>query len=116
MLARLRRDDGIARAAGSAGTLWSQQAYRMVRAYLMDHEFFHVDEFWSWAMPKGLSPGTQPKAIGAVIQRASRDGLMTKTRIGMPSVRSNMTAKPVWRSETYRGVRTGLFRGEVIPR
>lgn len=116
MLARLRRDRGMAQAATTAGVTWADQAYRMVRAYLEGHEFFHVDEFWSWAIPKGLPEGESPRAIGAVIQRARRDGLMHKTRVGAPSVRSNTSDKPVWRSLTYRGARTDTFRGVPIPR
>lgn len=110
-----RRDAGMDRAATTAGPSWAAMAYEWLRTYLRQHQFFHVDEFWDWSLSRGMDMGPSPRGFGAVIQRAARDGLMTKTRISMPSVRSNLSPKPVWRSATYRGVRNNIFRGERIP-
>jgi hypothetical protein len=110
-----RRDDGMARAASHAGDTWAAAANRMIVAYLYHHEFFHVDEFWDWAIPRGLPEGESPRAIGPVIKSVARQGSMTKTLVSLSSVRSNLSAKPVWRSELFAGARNLTFRGVPIP-
>lgn len=109
-----RRDDGMARAERHAGRPWKERAIRAVRTYAERHEFFHVDEFWEWAMARGLPEGDSPRALGPVIKQAARDGYLDRTRVSAPSVRSNTTGKPVWRCPRYVGARTGLFRGGPV--
>ena len=111
-----RRDAGMARAAEHAGTPWATLAYGWLQAFAQHHEFFHVDEFWDWSLPRGMTEGPSPRAFGAVIQRAAKAGLISKTRVSAPSVRSNLSPKPVWRSDAFHGTRSDAFRGEPIPR
>lgn len=108
------RDRGMAVSAANQGPAWKELALEAVQAFCEEHEYFHVDEFWSWAAERGFDSGPSPRGLGAVIQRASRGGIIEKTGRGAPSVRSNLTDKPVWRSRTFQGRRTGLFRDTRI--
>jgi hypothetical protein len=115
--AELARDRGIAQAAEHAGTDWAQWAFEAMVAYLQTHEFLHVDEYWEWANANyGLPEGPSPRALGAVTRRCSNRGMMVKSIVSMPSVRSRMGPKPVWQSMIYPGERTHRFRGRMIPR
>lgn len=113
--AQAGQDRGMARSAQHAGDGWAADAAVMLEAYLALHEFFHVDEFWSWALDRGFTEGPSPRAIGTVIRRAGASGQMTRTRCTAPSVRSHLSHKPVWRSGLYAGRRTNTFRGDLIP-
>lgn len=108
------RRAGQARAEAHAGPAWCDTAALALVRYLREHEFFHVDEFWTWAADRGLDEGPSPRALGPIIQREARAGRITRTRCTAPSVRSHNAHKPVWRSELYQGRRTHLFRGEPI--
>lgn len=92
---------GQALAADNAGDGWAAQADTALRRYLESHPSFHVDDFWDWAIPLGLT--FEGRAIGARLQAAGRNGWMTKTDRVRPSKRSNGSGKPVWRSLLFPG-------------
>lgn len=104
-LAQAKRDAGIAHAAMGSGERWRGYAIAFLKRYLETHATLFVDDLWT----AGLQKPHSPRALGAVIQHASRYGwcVQVKTPDGCiaarPSVRSNMQLKPVWRSRLYVG-------------
>jgi hypothetical protein len=91
--ARAKREAGMALVA--ADSQWQDKAYATLVRYLKRHHEFFVDDFWAGTR---LAYPSNARALGPVVLRASREGLMEKTGEHRPSVRSNLTAKPVWRS------------------
>lgn len=101
------RDIGMERAAVHAGESWQQECLVIARDYCERHEYVFVDDLWAW----GLETGESDRALGAVIQLAARLGWIEKipmrsvhpeAYVSRPSVRSNLSPKPVWRSLIYR--------------
>jgi len=104
-VATAKRDAGVSRAAIAAGDNWRTYAIAFLKRYLQTHATMFVDDLWR----AGLAEPKSPRALGAVIQHASRFGwcVQVKTADGCiaarPSVRSNMQLKPVWRSQLFSG-------------
>lgn len=96
--AETQRDDGMARVVEAADPTWMEDAWQTLVQYLRTHPEFHVDDFWS---ETELRMPREARALGPVVMKAARSGLMVKTGEYRKSVRSNMTEKPVWSSEIY---------------
>lgn len=86
--------EAIDRAERGAGEDWMDYAVGFLRRYLETHAEMHCDDLWA----NGLEKGDQPKALGAVIRHAVREGWMEATGEYRASRTSNYSAKPVWRS------------------
>ena len=93
--ATVARDAGMAAVEEAADPDWMDEAWDALVNWLKTHDTFFVDDFWSGTQ---LSIPRESRALGPIVMRASRQGLMEKTGQFRPSVRSNMTEKPVWRS------------------
>lgn len=96
--ARAKRDDGIRRADDNADEDWKEHAFLFLETYCREHETVFCDDLWA----AGLEPPREGRALGAVMQRAARAGLMRRSGTYRKSVRSNMTPKPVWLSLVWR--------------
>jgi hypothetical protein len=94
-----RRDAALAQVEANADESWLADAYDALVAYLKGHEEFFVDDWWQRT---GFREPREARALGPVVMRAARAGLMEKTGNFRKSIRSNMTEKPVWRSLIYR--------------
>jgi hypothetical protein len=103
--ARAAANRGMQIAADHAGQPWQDNALAALRRYLRLHETMFVDDLWDV-----LPPCDSDRALGSVIQNAARQGWMAKLKVpgvhpdafvARPSVRSNGTPKPVWRSALY---------------
>lgn len=95
--ARSARDLGMMRAERHAGEDWAEYADRFIRWYARDHREVFVDDLWE----AGLEEPASPRALGPRMLAAVRSGILEKTGEYRPSVRSNLTVKPVWRSTIY---------------
>jgi hypothetical protein len=95
--ARARRDEALTRVEASAGT-WVDEAYAFLVAYAREHAEVFCDSLWA----AGLRRPSNPKALGSVMQRAARAGVIAKVGY-RPSVYSNLAPKPLWASLVYRG-------------
>lgn len=93
-----RRSEGIARAAETAGEAWHREALAFLRKYARCHETIFCDDLWA----AGLPPSTQPKALGALIVRAKKAGVLGEVVGYRKSAGSNMSAKPVHASLLWR--------------
>ena len=95
-----QRDTAVAAVEANADDGWLADAFDALVHYLRTHEEFHVDNFWAQTQ---LRRPRESRALGPVVLRAARDGLMEKTGEFRKSVASNMTEKPCWRSLIYQG-------------
>ena len=82
------------------------QVREVLRKYLEDHPTLFVEDLWDY-----VDEPPSPRAVGAIIQGAARDGWIAHIRVpeygkdaivSRPSTRSNLAPKPVWRSLLYR--------------
>jgi hypothetical protein len=107
-LALTRQEIGIARSAAAAGDDWKREAVTVLRRYCRNNEYVFVDDLWEYGIESGLSD----RAMGNVMQTARRYGWIAKiplrkygegAYVSRPSVRSNLSPKPVWRSMIWKG-------------
>lgn len=89
------RDAGMTAVADAADPDWMSAAWDALVLWLRTHDEFFVDDFWAGS---GLQEPRESRALGPIVQRAARQGLMEKTGEFRKSVRSNMTEKPCWKS------------------
>ena len=87
---------------------WKERAWVVLDRYLRSHPEFFVDEFWACT---GLDAPRESRALGPLVLRASRSGMMRKSGRSRPSVRSHMSDKPVWHSLVWQ--LDGACRSEV---
>jgi hypothetical protein len=106
--AAARRADGMQRADAHASVDWKDEAFSALRAYLESHETFFCDDLWT----TGLSRPAESRALGPVIARAAREGLMARSGEHRASVASHLSPKPVWRSLVYGGAALDLVGGQ----
>jgi hypothetical protein len=97
--ARAARRSALSRVESHADREWLDAAFAALRGYLERNETFHCDDFWTL----GIERPHESRALGAVIVRAARAGLMSKTGEYRLSVSSNLSPKPLWKSLVYRG-------------
>lgn len=90
-----RRDEALVRVADAADPSWNTAAWDALVDYLRTHETFFVDDFWQ---ETALVRPRESRALGPVVLRAARQGLMKKSGEFRKSAASNMTEKPIWNS------------------
>lgn len=78
---------------------WADEAYAFLESYLAEHAAMHVDDLWAAGMPEP----PEMRALGPLVRRAARAGIMRKSGRSLPSVRSHLSEKPLWLSNIYRG-------------
>jgi uracil-DNA glycosylase len=94
------RDVAVAQVEAGADPDWLAEAYDELVRYLRHNPEFFVDDFWQRTQ---IQRPRESRALGPVVMKAAREGLMEKSGEFRKSVASNMTEKPVWRSLIYRG-------------
>lgn len=94
---------GATATSEAAGLDWLDYATEFVRTYLERNDTMHVDELWD----AGLIEPVSPRALGAVISQAARNGWSVPLlgtshgvtgQLYLPSKASNGQGKRVWRS------------------
>lgn len=117
-VARHIADAAIARVGKNSDPEWFATAMYAVRKLAMSREHFTTDELWC-----DIDHPREPRAIGAVMRQAKRDGLCVATLRYEHSRRVACHARPlrVWASMIYgkrgfldsfcsRDVETGKFK------
>lgn len=92
------RDEGMARAEDGAGG-WSDVALEWLRAHCRHHPTLCSDDLWNSGMPEPR----EPRALGPVLMRAVRLGLIRNSGDYIKGKRSGMAARTVWESLIYQG-------------
>lgn len=98
--AEAARADGIDRADRHADPAWLAEAEAALRLMAELHREFIIDDVWAAV---GLRRPHESRAMGAVVVRAKRDGLIEPTDRTRPSNSSNRSPMRVWRSRIYKG-------------
>lgn len=98
--AREARDEGIARASAKMDPEWSEAAMDAIRSLAVRVPTFIVDDVWL----TGLAKPTEARALGAVMLRAAREGIIRRTKEYRPSAQVGNHANPrvVWASLIHR--------------
>lgn len=99
--ARKQRDRAVERVESNADDLWKAEAWSFMLRFCEEHELVHVDDLWD----AGLPTPREARALGPLMMRARKAGLIAPTGQSRPSVRSHLSSKPLWRSLVYRGGR-----------
>ena len=93
------RDEGMAQAEAHSGEIWAAYCDDYIEKYAREHPTLFVDELWA----SGLMEPISPRALGPRILSASLRGIIERSGMTRPSVRSRMGHKPVWKSLIYEG-------------
>lgn len=100
--ARELAEDGMIRAVEHADRVepeWSERASSLLRDYAQFNPEFMTESLRVWAHRMGLPLPPDPRAWGAVVNKAVRDGLIVRDRYEMTKIPpAHATPRPVWRS------------------
>lgn len=77
---------------------WKEQAIQAIETTCRTREEFISDDIWEAG---GLESTREDRALGPILLRAKRLGWCEKTGRLLPSRRSHLSGKPVWRSLIY---------------
>jgi len=93
------RDEGITRSDEAAKAEWKRAADEAVSFCARTRERLTTDDVWR-AMPHGVREVREPRAMGAVMIRAAKAGLIVRTSVTEESSisRSHRRPKAVWQS------------------
>ena len=97
-LALFKRDRGIEHAWAGASLEWRDTAWRVLVNYLTTHDTMFTDDLWR----AGLPETRENRALGPLVQRARREGLLEPSGERRMSVRAHAQRHIVWRSLIYR--------------
>jgi hypothetical protein len=93
--ARTQRDDAMTRVDVHADADWKIGAWAFLCEYLRTHRTMCSDDLWD----AGLPSTRENRALGPLIMRAARAGMIVKDGY-RPSTRRHLTPLVVWRSLT----------------
>lgn len=96
--ARAARDRALQQVDENADQAWKEHALQCVRRTCEQLPDFISDDIWTTG---GLDSTREDRALGPIMRRAAALGWMERTDRVRPSVRSNGSPKPVWRSRLY---------------
>lgn len=94
-----RRDMALVQVAAGADADWMAGAWDALVRYLETHPTFFVDDFWTETT---LERPRESRALGPVVLKAAKKGLMSKSGDYRKSIASNLTEKPVWDSKIFK--------------
>lgn len=94
-----RRNAALIQVEQGADPDWMATAWDALVHYLETHPEWFADDFWAATT---VERPRESRALGPLVLRAAREGLMVKSGRFRKSVASNMTEKPIWESNVYR--------------
>ena len=103
--ARQERDSGMEQAVQHAECVddaWPDVAYSFLVRYAWSHEQFISEECTAEADRLGYGSPADPRAWGAIFQRAARNGIIRRNGYGT-SHRRHLSPTPLWQSLVYVG-------------
>jgi hypothetical protein len=82
---------------------WSDLAMQELSVFAQVNAEFMAEDLRVWAHDKGLPKPPDPRAWGAVVNRAVKRGIIVRDRFELTKVPpAHATPRPVWRSLIYR--------------
>ena len=93
------RDAAIAQVEHNADDAWKDEARAIVRRLALSRVEFTTDDVWS-CLANSTAETHEPRALGAIMREAGREGLIKATNTTTPSTRAACNARPVriWES------------------
>lgn len=95
--ARAERDEAMTSVAKHTPAAWLLYAWDWLQGYLATHAEFFPDDVWA----AGLDEPPNARALGPLVQRAAREGLIVRTDRMRPRTRGHTTPGIVWKSLVY---------------
>lgn len=94
-IAQAARDISLERAERGATEAWKREAYDLVKGRYYPGGEFTSDDIWA----AGLQKPAEPRALGTVLMKLAREGLITKTGRYVQTAQVSRHAAPiaVWR-------------------
>lgn len=106
LLTLMLAEEGMTRAVEHADRVepkWSERAAQFLRDYAVTTPEFMSESLRVWAHNCGLPLPPDPRAWGAVVNAAVRDGILVRDRFELTKIPpAHATPRPVWRSLIYR--------------
>jgi len=98
------RDEAIAQVEANADREWKTAALNAVRWLAANRVEFTSDDVWRLLPHQSAATTHEPRALGAVMRKAARDGLVRKTDRVVNSTRVECHARPVavWQSLIWK--------------
>lgn len=94
--AYVERDEAMGRAQAHADNRFVAEAETIIRRWAHDRpDGFTTDLVWNELEMRGV-PCREPRALGPVVMRLSRKGVIRQTGRTVPSVRRHASPIPVW--------------------
>lgn len=97
---RRRRDHKIARARVHAGEEWTDMAIATIAAVARALPTFTAADVWDALERDDVPQPTEPRAMGAAMQRAAREGIIRSTGDWRVTTRKECNGRPqcVWQA------------------
>jgi hypothetical protein len=94
------RDEAINRVDEHADPIWKRAALMAIRSIAVDQDELTTDDVWQWLYDMAIEAPHEPRALGAMMIQASREGLISATDRVRKSLRPVCHANPkrVWMS------------------
>lgn len=94
-----RREEAIARAGAAADSDWKVLARKAIEQLARARETFTTDDVWK-LLPADVAETHEPRALGAIMRAAARDGIIEATDEWTLSEQVSCHRRPkrVWRS------------------
>lgn len=94
------RDEAMGRAEAGAGEAWTQEALEAVKAIARSKPELTSDDIWL----SGLSEPAEPRALGPVLAKLKREGVIKKSGrfVQTSRVSRHATDIAVWTSLIYQ--------------
>lgn len=96
--AAVDRDLALARVEAAADEEWKDYAYDFLYQWCVNNPEMFTDELWAL----GLEEPREPRALGPVVLKLQRQGIIVRTVETRPRAKGNLAYGPVWRSLIYR--------------
>lgn len=98
--ARRLRDEAIGRVDHHADPVWKKQADFAIRSVATEHAEFSTDDVWQALHDLAVDMPHEPRALGAAMRRAAKDGIIAPTNRTVNSARPECHCRPVriWES------------------
>ena len=89
-------EDAIERVGLNADQLWALEAFKIVEMLSIQRHDFTTDDVWEWMNQMHPTLTThEPRAMGAVMRRASQMGLCVPTERYSKSLRPECHRRPI---------------------
>lgn len=104
MLSDRARDNALRRVAHNVDTTWATAAERAIHTVAARQPSLTSDDVWQLLQTWNVAPPHEPRAMGAMMKRAQKQGWIKPTSTFKPTTRVQAHSSPtrVWQSEIWK--------------